>query len=126
MKLAPKRTHADLKNAVMKACNLLPGVFLFPAGSYAGRAVYKGRARFIKIGMVGVSDLIGWQTHERIKPFAPLLSEKVPCPRFLALEIKVGKDQLRPEQRAFLDKVREAGGIALEVRSVEQAVEALR
>lgn len=111
---AAKRSHGELKREVMKACNLIPGVYVFPAGAYSGRATYKGHSRFIKIGMVGTADLLGVRTSA--EHFG----------QFIALECKTGKDALRPEQVAFLDTVRKHGGIALEVRSVEQAVEALR
>ncbi|WP_167855506.1 VRR-NUC domain-containing protein [Hymenobacter fodinae] len=40
--------------------------------------------------------------------------------RFLAIEVKVGKDKLRPEQITFLEEVRRAGGFACEGRSLEQ------
>lgn len=36
--------------------------------------------------------------------------------RFLAVEIKVGKDRLSKEQEAFLPTVRDAGGLAMVVR----------
>lgn len=36
--------------------------------------------------------------------------------QFLACEIKVGADRLRPEQEAFLIAVRDAGGLALVVK----------
>ena len=111
---AKKRTHGELKKAVMIACNRLPGVFLFPAGS---GALHAG-GRFIRFGMVGVSDLVGWTMR-------PSPGGAFRYPVFTALEIKIGKDTLSPEQRAFLEKVREAGGIGLEVRSVEDAVKAL-
>ena len=81
---------------------------------------FKIGGRFIRMGMVGVSDLVGWrQTTDGIHPAGPLV------PRFVALEIKIGKDALSPEQAAFLQRVRGAGGIGLEIRSVEDAVKAL-
>ena len=45
---------------------------------------------------------------------------------FLALEAKVGDDTLRPEQKTFFEAVHRVGGLAREVRSVEDAVEAIR
>lgn len=41
------------------------------------------------------------------------------------LEIKAGKDRLRPEQRQFLEAMRQRGVIAAEVRSVEDAISAI-
>lgn len=117
-----KRTHADLKKAVMTACNRLPWVFLFPAGSGALRA----GGRFIRFGMVGVSDLVGWCVRPSDMKCAIGGCRPHPvAPYFVALEIKIGKDALSPEQAAFLQRVRDAGGIGLEIRSVEDAVKAL-
>lgn len=61
----------------------------------------------------GSSDLIG------LRPRL-ILPEDVGSilAQFVALEIKAGRDRLRPEQVTFLDFVRGAGGVALEVRSV--------
>ena len=126
--LAPvkKRRHADLKRAVMKALNLLPGVFVFPCSVGSFRV----GSRFVRMGMKGTPDLVGWWVGCSIcgEPWTGAIcsdQDFKPFARFVALEIKAGKDTLRPEQRAFLDKVREAGGIALEVRDVETAVKAV-
>ena len=45
---------------------------------------------------------------------------------FTALEAKEGTGRLSPEQKAFLAAVAEAGGIAREVRTVEDAVGAVQ
>ena len=65
----------------------------------------------------GSSDLIG------LRPRL-ILPEDVGSilAQFVALEIKAGRDRLRPEQITFLDFVRRAGGVALEVRKVEDLV----
>lgn len=66
-----------------------------------------GRGTWIHFGIPtkGGSDLIGW----------------MPGARFTAIEIKAGKDRLSPEQSAWLAAVRDAGGIAGVVRTVEDA-----
>ena len=46
--------------------------------------------------------------------------------RFVALEIKAPKGRLTPQQTAELEAVRRAGGIAAEVRSLEDVLVALR
>ena len=63
--------------------------------------------RWVQFGIPlhGGSDLIGW----------------MPVARFTAVEIKAGRDQLTAEQRAWLDAVKAAGGIAGVVRTVEDA-----
>jgi hypothetical protein len=40
---------------------------------------------------------------------------------FTAFEVKSAKGRVRPEQQAFIDNVKAAGGIAGVVRSVEEA-----
>lgn len=52
----------------------------------------------------GVADIIGFHTQTG---------------RFLACEIKAGRDRLRPEQEEFLAAVRAAGGTALVVRHAD-------
>jgi len=55
-------------------------------------------------GRLGVSDVIGFRKSDCL---------------FCVFEIKNGTDRLSKEQRDFLQEVKEAGGIALEVRSLE-------
>ena len=102
--------HAELVRAVLVACNMLPGVYLMP---YEATVAQRGRVTRA-LGWAGVSDIVGW--HQRA----------CGCPSWVAFEVKCGRDTLRPEQRAFLDKVNAAGGIALEIRDVMSAVNALR
>ena len=45
--------------------------------------------------------------------------------RFLAIEVKTPAGSLTPEQRIFLAKINEEGGIGFVARSVEQAAENL-
>jgi len=118
--LAPllKRTHGDLVRAVVSACNLVPGVFVFP--------VDVARAKGFKrtLGMTGTPDVLGWRVVQCGYGAAPgCLGDTA---QFIAFECKVGKDKLRIEQRAFLDKLMVHGGIAAEIRSAEQAVNLLR
>lgn len=46
--------------------------------------------------------------------------------QFVSLEAKEGAGRMSPEQRNWRDQVLAAGGLALEVRSVEDAEQALR
>ena len=107
-----KRPHSELKREVMRACNLLPDVYVFPYSAGG----FQLHTRFVKMGMQGVSDLVGWKIVR--------VAERN-CPIFVAFEIKVGRDKLSPLQKAFLEQVTAAGGIGLEIRSVEEAVKAL-
>lgn len=66
--------------------------------------------RRVRFGLhVGAPDLIGWLRG-----------------RFLGIEIKTRTGRLTDDQQQFLDNIRAAGGIAIEARSVEQAVEGLK
>jgi hypothetical protein len=64
----------------------------------------------------GSSDLIGWRTRV-IHPVDVGCEWAVFC----ALEAKHGRGRLSPEQQAFIDAVRRSGGLAGEVRTIEQA-----
>ena len=124
MGLTLTRTHAELVRQVLIACNRLPGVFLFPVDVTRVKGWKRTR------GMTGTADILGWIS---MCMFMHCENSVVGCrvvghklPRFIAYEIKVGKDRLSLEQTAFLDKVRAAGGIAAEIRCVEDAVTALQ
>jgi hypothetical protein len=56
------------------------------------------------VGLRGVSDVIGFHAKKG---------------RFLAVEIKVGRDRLSPEQEKFLDAVNRAGGVGVVVRHAD-------
>ena len=56
-----------------------------------------GKKRFIRFGVPGISDIIGWS----------------PNGLFLAAEAKVGRNKTTPDQELFLASVRDAGGIAV-------------
>lgn len=70
-----------------------------------------GKPYAVRFGLCnGSTDIIGW---------------KRPNGRFVALEIKVGRDRLSKDQINFINRVKSDGGIAGEVRSVDQALELL-
>lgn len=69
-----------------------------------------GTGRPMRCGPVGMSDLIG------------ILA---PQGRWICLEVKTGKGKLRPDQVLWIDLIRRRGGFAAEVRSVEEARDAL-
>ena len=79
------------------------------------------KARPLHAGLfLGSSDLIGWQS---VTVTPEMVGTRLAI--FTALEAKEGTGRLSPEQRAFLAAVAEAGGIAREVRTVEDAVGAV-
>jgi VRR-NUC domain len=72
--------------------------------------------RFITVGVPGMSDLIGWQSR--------LILPKDVGQRFAiftALEVKSERGRATPEQLAFIETVRGAGGLAGVVRSLAEA-----
>lgn len=79
------------------------------------------KARPLHAGLAeGSGDLVGWVSRE-IRPEHVGQTWAV----FASLEAKEGAGRLSPAQRSWRDAVQAAGGIAAEVRSVEDAVEAV-
>ncbi len=105
-------TEQALRKEVQLAASRL-GARLFrvnTGSAWVGRLVaHKGGhvaladARPIRMGMVtGGSDLIGWSADGR----------------FVAIELKTGRQRPTVEQGAFMEAVRRAGGLAGVARSV--------
>jgi hypothetical protein len=91
----------------MSATNELTRAILFylaHRGAFVWRnstgAFRKDDGRLYRFGMVGSSDILG------------ILGDGRMC----AIEVKTGRDKLRPAQEQFLDEIRCRGGIALVVR----------
>jgi hypothetical protein len=74
-----------------------------------GRPVQFGLAR-------GSADLIGYRT---ITITPDMVGQQVAV--FLSIEVKTPTGRIRPEQRAWMETVQAAGGIAGVARSVEDA-----
>jgi hypothetical protein len=69
----------------------------------------KPTRRFIRYAFVGCADVLGQMADGR----------------FLAIEVKVGRDTLSGDQEAFLSRVRAAHGVAIEARSIDDVRAAL-
>lgn len=68
---------------------------------------------WIQYGLcVGSSDIIGWKT----RIITPEMIGQ-PIAVFTAIEVKSATGSLTDQQRAFLATVKDAGGIAFEIRS---------
>ena len=79
-------------------------------------AVVIQNARPLHAGLcVGSSDLIGWKT-VTITP--DMVGQQVAV--FVAAEVKTATGRLTGEQQNFLNKVRDAGGLAVVIRSENQ------
>lgn len=90
----------------------LQGIYCWRQNQGALSAVSRGKRRFFRFATAtGISDIVG------------LLR---PAGRFLAVEIKRPGRSLTVEQAAFLATIRDHGGVALCVHSLEELQEALR
>lgn len=118
------RRERDVQAAILKALRLMPGVVAWKTGG--GLLPVNGRR--VRMGHKGVSDIIGWKQErgEWQSTTRPLVSQYVPVARFLAIEVKAKGKQPTDEQRAFLDAVKSAGGIAIVAYEVSDMLAALR
>lgn len=79
------------------------------------------QARPLQAGLTpGGGDLIGWRT---VKVTPDMVGDEVAL--FVSLEAKEGTGRLSAEQKTWRDQVQAAGGIAEEVRTVEDALRAV-
>jgi len=79
------------------------------------------KARPLHAGLTeGSGDLIGWRT---VTVTPEMVGQQLAV--FVSLEAKEGTGRLSPAQRGWMNAVNGAGGIAAEVRSVEDAAEAV-
>lgn len=112
---------------ILLAVGALPGVRLFRCNNgvgWVGTLVWKrgGRvlldnARPLRAGLVkGSGDLIGWVERE-ITP--DMVGQRVAV--FASIEAKEGTGRPDKDQRTWLQNVKDAGGIAGIVRSVDDA-----
>ena len=81
-------------------------------------AIVLQNARPLHAGLcVGSSDLIGWKT-VTITP--DMVGQQVAV--FVAAEVKTATGRLTGEQQNFLNKVRDAGGLAVVIRSENDTI----
>jgi hypothetical protein len=71
-------------------------------------------------GLKGVADILGV-----LPRTLDVSGRRVTVGVFLSIEVKSARGRLTPEQEAFADVVRKAGGVALCVRSLQDLVDAL-
>ncbi len=79
-------------------------------------SVFIKRARPLKAGLcVGSSDLIGWRSKEiTIDMVGQLIAQ------FAAIEVKYGSTRTTPEQKAFIEAVKNAGGYGAIIRELDE------
>jgi VRR-NUC domain len=118
-------TERDIQNDIQRELSRGPTRLLrINAGmSYQGRIVEQTPDRLIlspwypiKLGATGISDLIGWTSIS-----GAVGSYACDVAIFTAVEVKGPRTPTTPEQLAFIDTVRRAGGRAGVARSVEEA-----
>jgi hypothetical protein len=107
-KKTPSKT--DLKpisaNALTKAAIRYFSAKGFEVWRQNSAAVFDPTKKVFRSNSVkkGVSDIIGFHKLNG---------------QFIAVDIKVGKDKLSPEQSEFLRQVEKAGGVAIVVKSID-------
>lgn len=103
-----------LLRLILREFGTRPGIRLFR--NNVGVAEYPDGSRVAYGLCPGAADIIGWRSVE---------VDGRTIARFVAIEVKGPRTPLRLSQRVFLDRVAEAGGIALVARSLEDVREAL-
>ncbi len=111
-------TASDLQAEIMLALSTGPHVRLwrFNSGSAWGGTIVRRSATHltlspyypVKLGPTGYPDLSGWSVTDGVAVWS-------------GVEVKFGRDRIRPAQQAFIDLVLASGGRAGVARSVEEA-----
>lgn len=114
------RRERDVQRAILEALKVLPGVVAWKTGG--GLLPVNGRR--VRMGHTGVSDLIGWRTVTGNAGWPKY--EPLRVAQLIAIEVKAKGKKPSDAQRAFLDAVQAAGGIAVVAYSVDDVLQALR
>ena len=119
LKKARQRPEKAIQRAILDFLAKVPGVHVWKSGGGMFPMTYKGKARMVRMGKRGVSDLVG----RRREPSSQLGFPYVA--RFVAIEVKRPGRPLNLEQSVFLDEVRLSGGLAIVAHNVEDVATAL-
>lgn len=95
--------------ALLNECLLLLSARGILAWKNATGALRDGRDQLVRYGCSGSHDILG----------------VMPGGRAIGVEIKVGRDQVRPNQRAFHAAFAQRGGLSVVAKSVEELEQAL-
>jgi len=112
--LSPKHQQVSLELAPPTAGEITSAILTYL--TLQGFAVWRqntagiydqktGRYRLNPQSRKGVPDIIGFRKSDGV---------------FIGVEVKAGRDQLRPEQKQFLDELKAAGGLAFVAHSFDQ------
>lgn len=109
--------ETELQQRIRLAVGALPGFRVWRNNS--GKLPDPRTGRWVQFGVAspGGSDLIGYRT---IEITSDMVGARVAV--FTAFEIKTATGRATPEQRRFLEHIRNAGGIADIVRSDAEAL----
>src|SRR3990172_7092534 len=111
-KLSDTLKETEITKAVLEYLSLR-GIFAWRNNSGAARYMNNGKQRFVKFSFTGASDILG---------IVPTYSDAIAVTRtgrFLAIEVKTCKGKLSLDQKAFLEAVRQNGGLAIVATSLE-------
>jgi hypothetical protein len=95
----------DVLAVILDYLNTLPDTVAWRNNTGAVSAEYKGKRRFIRYGVRGGADVFSIQKG-----------------RFIAVEVKRQGKKPTPDQAAFLEMVREHGGVGIWADSLEMLV----
>jgi hypothetical protein len=112
------RRERDVQRAILALNGKIPGLTLFKTGAGSFRV----NGRFVRMGHKGVSDLVGYWT----RPLHTMMGQPRLTAIFVSVEVKQRGKKPTPEQAAFLERVKQAGGIAVVARCVEDVLGALK
>ncbi len=118
------RSEAEVQRAILAYLDTRGDVVAWRANSRVVVMPGKGgRPSLYRMGFKGQPDIVGYVMRRPTFTMPPALRVAV----FLAVEVKAeGKEHdVSQEQRAFLDKVRADGGIAIVASCVEHVAAAL-
>lgn len=106
------RSRRNGKPEAAALCEVLKALRHHPLVAWAERqnsGAIKVGARFVRFGWRGCSDVLG----------------QLKDGRLLACEVKAKRGRLRPEQREFLDRVQQFGGVGIVARNANDVMAVL-
>ena len=98
-----KETERNIQNAALEYLNALPHCFAWRQNSGLIGIETKGKTRYFRAGIKGVSDILGIYKGQ-----------------FLAVEIKKKGAKPRQHQLDFIQRINDLGGIAFWVDSIDE------
>lgn len=113
--IAGRTPEKTLLRLILREFGSRPDMRLFR--NNVGVAVYPDGSRVAYGLCPGSADLIGWR-------IVAVAGHRIA--QFVAIEVKGETAPVRPTQRNFLERVTEAGGVAVLARSLDDVREALR